>query len=341
MNRRYSHILTFTCKHEYFGEKIFKTLEFSYETETRELMKNLGVIVKPFKGGFHLLSSNPELLKASGNETSFQFYFNSNDPYYINYSELSAYNPGDDLLYFDNLNKSSDSNQYSLHVNEFIERNDVVELSHGNIRIPSFNETKRYLIKDARNVIISDESLLKSVSNPAEISLMNTPKGLINIYENNEKVSSVYYYPVPVWKKPLGTIDIFTDTLYQQFESSGKLEYSINFNNKKTIWKYFLTNSFYQKFKNLCILNKDKEPIFNPPEKIQIEDDTTALVFESKQQIPLKEHSENTLQLIDNFNPEFKSGKVIIKHLNQASAEQLFQDALPNNKSNYSHIYIN
>ena len=64
------------------------------------------------------------------------------------------------------------------------------------------------------------------------------------------------------------------------------------------------------------------------------------LVFESKTKIPLSELADETYQLVDSFDPEHRSGKVIHKNLAKASPEQLHFDLTKSEESAYSHIYL-
>jgi hypothetical protein len=64
------------------------------------------------------------------------------------------------------------------------------------------------------------------------------------------------------------------------------------------------------------------------------------LVFESKNEIPLSEFSDENFQLVDNFDLGTHSGKIILKNLVKASPAQLYVDELQPGEKTYSHIYI-
>jgi hypothetical protein len=96
----------------------------------------------------------------------------------------------------------------------------------------------------------------------------------------------------------------------------------------------------YKKFDKLSIINTDKEQVFNAPQKEFVQSDTEALVFESKNTIPITEQWKPTFQLIDDFDLNLKTGKVILKNLPSASPEQMFYSGTKSGGTIYSHIYI-
>ena len=170
--------------------------------------------------------------------------------------------------------------------------------------------------------------------------LSNLSQGLIIVHAGKQEAERIYYYPQAVWKKPFGILEIYTNTLLKHFREKGKTEYAVKFNNRQTIWKYFLVSPVYQKFNNLSIINKGKEQIFNGPEKQHVHEITDALVFESKNKIPLSENSEETYQMVENFDLTNRSGKIVLKNLPKASPVQLYRDETKSDDAVYSHIYI-
>jgi len=338
----YSHILTLRFKHRYFIDELFKSVEITNDEETNKLIRDLDLIIKPFPGGFNLLTSQPELLKTTNNANPLMFYVNSKDPEYINYTELPNYRLTDKLLYFNNLTVSSSTNKNNLllHSEEFVGDNEIIPVSQAYITIPQFDSKKKYRFSDASGNEISAQNIVQVKPDSGVFSISNLPQSLIRYYLDSTELGKVYYNPTPIWKKPLGILELFTNDLLTQFEKSGTVEYVINFNNRKTTWKYFLISPIYQKFNKLSIINKGKEQVFNGPQKQQVQLNPDVLVFESKNEIPLTEFSEDNFQLVDNFDLGTHSGKVILKNLAKASPAQLYVDELQSSEKTYSHIYI-
>src|SRR5665648_27967 len=342
MNQSYSHILTFWFKHRYFGDELFKSVDISFAEGSQKIMNNLGLIIKPFAGGFYVLTSNPELLDSLDDINPLQIYLYSKDPLYINYTELPSYNLRDKLIWFSNLTKKADpeNGSFLLHYAGYASGDDIIQISHGEINIPDFNPEKNYRFTDTSGNEIYSEYVTQSANDSGSFLISGITQGLVRIFSDNEEILKVYYYPNTIWKKPMGIVELFTGELFKQYNAIGKVEYSICFDNRKTTWKYFLVSEVYQKFRNLSIINKSKEQIFLPPQKQTLQSSSIALVFESKIKIPLSELSDENFQLVDNFDLENRSGTVILKSLAKASSEQLFSDASKTDGNVYSHIYI-
>ncbi len=340
MGQTYIHIATFLVKHKYFGSGLFKSISISCVEDTVKLIRDLDIVMKPFSGGISILSSNPELL--NGLDHPIRMYLNCKDPFYINYTELPTYNLPDTILYFNNLTVNSDpkSEDFNLHEEEFVGQNEVVQLCQRKIKTPSFDQDKTYLFRDTFKNEISNEHIGQSTNNTDEFLISNWTEGLVSLVNDTQEVKRFYHYPGAVRKKPLGIVEIYTGELLKLYKEYGKIEYVINFVNRQTIWKYFLVSPVYQKFDNLSIINKEKEQVFNAPKNEKIHDNTKTLVFESKNKLPLSEFSDDTFQLVDNYNPDIRSGKIIIKNLIKASPEQLYRNETTSDESMYSHIYL-
>lgn len=342
MNQNYYLIASISFKHKYFKNGLFKTLSFSIAEDSTKIMKDLGIILKHFPGGFHLLSNNPELLVTQTNKKSLTFYFGNSDPYFINYTALDDYSPARDILYFNNSDKQRtfDENPFCMHNEDFVSLEDVIQSTNGTIEIPMFDETKTYQFYDVLNEELSTGSVQESLMDPGKYTVNELPEGLIHIKSDGSTVQKVYYSPNVVWNKPLGVLELFTNMLYQDYQLNEKVNYEVNFNNRRTIWKYFLTDPTFQQLNDLSIIDKEKGSIFKKPQKQKILENTDAIVFESKNKLPFSEFSHFTLQLIKNFNPNSGSGKVIVKNLPRASPDQLFNDSQEHEEFIYSHIYI-
>lgn len=333
MNQSYSHILTMTLKHPYFEDGYFRSLELSYAEDTLKLMRDLDVIVKPFRGGCHLLTAKPELLALHSDTDPLQFYLSNKDPYYINYTVLPTYDPASSLIYFNNLQAvpiDTDS-EWRLHREDHVMEEDMLRLSHGQFKIDKYDPDRAYVFKHVFDRAIPDQSIAMTDPDTGQMAISEIPQGVVCVFDGDTLVDSVYYYPKAVWKKPLGTIEIFTKALYHHYKNGIKVDYSINFDNRKTIWKYFLISKEYQKFNDLTIINSAREQIF----EVERMDDES-LVLTSKYELPLSEHSSDTFQLVDNFTPGQRSETVILQHLVKPSPDYLYRD----DDKLYSHIYL-
>lgn len=342
MQQQFIHILTILFKHEYFSDKKFKSINLTIEEESSQLLRNLNIIIKSFTGGIHLLTTEPELLNTLDETVAIRLLLNCKDGLFVNYTELSAYRPNDNILYFNNLNTNSsiNENNFLLTKNNFVTQSEVVPVVKEKISIPDFEPTKKYEFTDAAGIEITSVNIRPKSPDSGDYYIFSHNDGIVTVKEDKKEIGKVYNYTKDVWKKPLGILEIFPGKLYKQFKEKGKINYSINFNNRQTVWKYFLVDPVYQKFKNLTIINKSKEQVFKTPEKKPFHEEMEALIFESKNKIPISEFSNNSFQLVDGFDPKLKAGKVVVKNLANASPELLYHDETKSSETIYSHIFI-
>lgn len=342
MNQTYSHILTFWIKHRYFSDGLFKSVNISFAEGSKKIINNLELIIKPFAGGFNLLASNPELLNSLNDIHPLQIYLDSKDPLYINYTELPPYSLRDNLIYFNNLSITADAENesFSLHKDKYASKNEIVLICNGNISIPDYNPEINYRFTDAKGNEIPSESVRQTSNNSGSFNISGIEQGLVRIFSASEEIQRVYYQPNAIWKKPIGIVELYTTELFKTYKASGRVDYSVCFDNRKTTWKYFFTDKNILKKSNLGIINKDKKQIFLPPQVLPVNQNLNALVFESKIKIPLFEFSDDNFQLVDQSDPKKAPGIPVLKSLPKASSKQLFTDPSKSPENVYSHIYI-
>lgn len=335
MEQTYQYLLSLEFRHGFFKDGRFKSLQITLDDESSRLCKNLGIILKPFHGGVHFLAQDPQLLNDVTLNTPIRIFLTCNDPYYINYSELPDYRPSDTVLYFNNLDSVPNAQRtgLQLHQKDYIGQNDVAQLSFGKLAILNFDNNKTYHFEDIFENNVSDY-IRPSQNELGGFLVSNLLQGIIKVFANGQEEERVYYYPRSVWKKPLGIIELYAPALFEQYDQSEKQTYTLNFDTKKTIWKYFLMGDTYQELKKLSIVGSNEDTLFNATQNPQNEEDDH-WAFESQNPIPLSEYSEVTYKLMnDGEEPP------VIKSLPIASAEQLYFDNETSNESMYSHIYI-
>lgn len=342
MQHAYRHILTFYFKHRYFKDGLFRTIQISMADGTAGLLKNLELILKPFSGGFHLFSGRPESLQYADESDPIRLYLYTSDPNYVNYSELPGYNLAENLLFISNLNAypDTDPGSFRLHPEQFAGQSEIVPISHGRIRIREFDAGKTYSFHDQRGIEFPAGQIVPSGKNDGEFSVSGPGEGLICVYENKQPAGKIFYKPQAVWRKPFAIAEIYPDVLFGHSGGDIKTEYFLGFNNRQTIWKYYLMGPVYQKFKKLRIINKGALQVFDPPYTETFQETVPVWVFVSRTTIPLTEVSDETFQLFDNYDPEKRSGEPIFASMPRATPNQLFLDTSHENQHAYSHIYI-
>jgi hypothetical protein len=342
MKQSFVHILTLFIKHQYFSDGMFKSMIVSLSEDSQRLLYNFGMLIKPFPGGFHILSSEPELTGIFDETEPLQFFFQCTDPNYINFTDLPVHSLTDSMLYFNNIVEFNDEGDkgFLLHAEEFAGEKELVQVVHEKVSIPGFKSGETYHFTDAAGNKIPSQNISLSIQNSGSFNISNLPQGLILFHSGNNDVKKFYHYSKAVWKKPFAVLELFPGKLFNQFKEKGKVEYAIKFSNRKTIRKYFLVSPVYDKFKNLSIISKGKEQVFSSPQIQQIHSKLEALVFESKSKIPLAEQSDEYYQLVDNYSSGNSKGKVLLKNLPRPSADQLYLDENKTKETYYSHIFI-
>lgn len=135
-----------------------------------------------------------------------------------------------------------------------------------------------------------------------------------------------------------GIIEIFVHELFRTYKTNSVANYVVNFKTRHTVWKYFIINNSNIKLEDLSINQKGKGVVFKEPTQETLANGQKALVFESNKKIPLLEYSEETYQLIDNYNSNLGPEEIIYNGLPIANPKQLkFNIA---NNTYYSHMYI-
>lgn len=104
MEEQFTHIATITYQHNFYENKTFKELITVISSQAgHKVLQDLGLLIKPFLGGIHILSSDIEKLQLE-EESFISFDLNCSNPTYVNYTQFPAdYHTGD-ILHFNNRN---------------------------------------------------------------------------------------------------------------------------------------------------------------------------------------------------------------------------------------------
>ena len=113
-------------------------------------------------------------------------------------------------------------------------------------------------------------------------------------------------------------------------------KYYLKFKARQTIWKYYLLGSLAKKQSHIVDLNNEME--FEDAGPTSLPDNRIALTFRSKQKLSLRERSEYRFQLKEK---DPIGGKVLVKRLPVASADQFFKEILNGKEAIVSEIFIN
>ena len=85
----------------------------------------------------------------------------------------------------------------------------------------------------------------------------------------------------------------------------------ISFSSYSTYWCYVLSTDHLQELVNPAIVNKETKEAFTGPELIRLSETQTAPAFFSSKPIPYHERVKNMFQLVEEYNKETLSYKMV------------------------------
>jgi hypothetical protein len=132
--------------HSYFSDNVFSGLTVNVPASTRGVLNNLGLLVKPFKGGFYVLydqnfGGNPRTRDEVLNENiRLEFTLSLNDPYFYSCTSGLPGQIAGSIYYFHNALKALSAWPESslLHALEFVSESDVYVFKY--FKAPFFNK---------------------------------------------------------------------------------------------------------------------------------------------------------------------------------------------------------
>lgn len=340
MQQQFTHIATLLYKHTYFEEGTFSKLITQLASASREVLRDLGILLKPFEGGIHILTSEIDLLNTTGMETPLRITLVCNDPYFINYTNLPIFQPVNDCLCFHNLGTTNtqDTGVLRLQKEPFVGVDEVMKVSNGKVSLRSFDPEANYTFSNASGAQLAAPFVQHPNPSVNYFLINDIPEGIIYVFENNvlKETESLYFQPSSLWKQTLGVVELYPRTLYHHYtENENTVYYSIDFDARKTIRKYFIVQNSANPFEQLTIIDRDRKEIFE-----RGEDDNGAAVFISKASHPLSNTPNLPLQLVNNFVTGAHQEKIVVAHLPQPSPNKLFPSKNPEDTILSSHIYV-
>ena len=340
MTQQFTHIATVLFQHQYFDEGSFQSLECSMTSDSQVLMRNLGLLSKPFKGGIHILASDVSLLKASSKDYPVRIELRCTDPYYINYTQLPIFKLSSDCLCFHNLGviQKDGNSVMQLHKEEFVGSDEVMQVVSGVVTLRSFDPSAKYTFTNASGIKIVAPNVQQPDPSQNQFLIKDIAEGILYVYENNvlKENEHIYYQPDVFWNKPLGVLELYPSTLHDHYlENAGAITYSVNFEARKTVRKYFIVQNSNLPYKKLTIIDGFRKELFD-----RDQDAIGNLSFTSRTSYPLSNSPNLPLQLVNNFRHGASDHKIVVKHLAHPSPSQLYLDESPTSTIMYSHMYV-
>jgi hypothetical protein len=132
--------------------------------------------------------------------------------------------------------------------------------------------------------------------------------------------------------KPFGVLDV---KLYENLPK----EFSINFSEKKTIWRYIIVSEHLKSLNNPAILSNST--VFVGPKTILLPNNQEAISFESPEEFGVLQTNKTAFQLVEDYDTETLSYKIVLKVLPNPDVKKISLIASKNNpQKTYSEIFI-
>jgi hypothetical protein len=149
-------------------------------------------------------------------------------------------------------------------------------------------------------------------------------------YAGVNDVVPVKDLPYHFFNKPFALMEIGLNNLHTE-------DYVIRFMEKSTYWRYLLVSDHLRELHNPAVLNGSVA--FKGPVEIELPGNRSALAFESEIPVSIKQRSEKTFQLVENYDADSNKGKTVIKALPHADINIVSKLSTENIKE-YSEIVI-
>ncbi len=135
------------------------------------------------------------------------------------------------------------------------------------------------------------------------------------------------------FRKPFALIDI-------RLNNNLLSEYALSFKEKQTYWRYLLMSEHLKELQKPAILSN--QIIFNGPITKKLSNKREVICFESNKPISLNQVPINHFKLVENFENETSSFRVVIKLLPTPDINNIssIEDSQEKNKIKYSEIFI-
>ncbi|MCB0523024.1 MAG: hypothetical protein H6576_06545 [Lewinellaceae bacterium] len=129
---RFTPWITIRCKHEFFANTEVKGFSLAPDQETKALLRQAGVKVKTAADGLTLFRDSENAQVAALNRI--RFFLVWQDPNFLLYTDLPAYDPGKKILQFTNSNANEESpdlvrmhNAFYAGESDIVDRPDTIQ----------------------------------------------------------------------------------------------------------------------------------------------------------------------------------------------------------------------
>ncbi len=322
MLQEFIHIATVRFYHDYFGDRPFDSVTVSLAPSSGSRLVNLGWVIKGFRGGFHLITSDLESLK--GEKDPILLHLNLKDSLFYNYTEIGRSDYLDKVFFFSN---HSGSAKGKLHKKDKVSGSDLIKVNHRGWRTDvKYKGSVRSLAGDKIGEL------------PGDLNFPEDEESVIQ-FHNDSTEENIYCKDAGSFRVPFGVMALYPQVLAADFSDGGLIVYTITFSAKETVWKYILSDKVYDKFKQLAVVDAGSKTCVFTAGEFDISDNHTVRCFESDSKIPLHAVENPRFQLVEKPVGDQRMGRVVVRQLPKAIPDHLYP-AAENPDILYSHIFI-
>lgn len=328
MIRSYKLAASININHEYYQENNFQDLNIVPTPETQRYLDYYGLQIKMDGNKFSIYTRSqdpnnplPENLPA------LSFYLQLNNNRFINFTDLPFAADNKTLLFKPESGITNLTKGYYAGIEDHIDFLPMVF----SYQFDSEEEISFFIVDESGNQY-NDE--LKVIDNTIQIDMSAHGSGYYELWAGENLVSKFFissqHFPV----LPLGVILISMGNISQEGDP---VEYEINFDSRKSIWRYFILNtSSNTDLQGLKIVSSDPEQrFFEEEEEVTLTNGQKARAFHSdpSNPIPFKQRPA------EKYTLSITSPQIQL-HLPYASEDNIQVINTEDGVQIYSNIYV-
>ena len=357
MENNWASLLKVHCKHAYYSDGICPDLEFVPTPDTAAELKNLRILFRSTKDGLALLFDQENTLRNLNSPLSqiekFTFIIRNKNFKFLNFTDL-PFPEETAILYFNNLtnNVGGDSkSEKFLHSGDSAATDAAkqVQAKGPYFEVPYQSNAKTPPKIQLLNPLGKEMDLegayedLSKTKGTVRFSVPHIPAGRYDLKIGKEE------WPLFISQLPMhryqGILEIYLQGSPKSYELVGKdslneQEYTIQFNNRSTFWRYYLidqSDKYSAPTFGSPSVSNGEEIKFSKPVIVELSNNQQAAMIESQVPIPLEElmSTKNRLNL-----KVKKNGKWLNKpiRLPKATADVIKPER--ETKKIYSEIFV-
>lgn len=342
--------------HNYYKDEEIKEIVVQPTVECSRVLYNQNIFFRKTKKGFILLcradaGNTTEPFIPLDKKIKLTFYLCFDNPHFLNFTDLPIDLRGNEIFYLSNLNNNVNGSELLLSSDtssEYVSSNDKIYLCSQKFTYSgsSSNSSVNVEVKDIdSNVIYSDSADVIGGKYQTWIDLTSYPPSRYKLKIDGAEVLDFYADSLLAGKKVFTLIEIFINggeaNGYSLVDSSKNIsakKYSIKFNRRKTLWKYYVVtkNRTSITSADLEINHPDSSIIFSASTEQELSDGSTAIPFVSNKEIDLAEEAVTGIEL-KTINGS-GSNSITIENLPNPSVKNSVPDTAANKV--YSEIFV-